>query len=177
MGQPKALIRHDDGTPWVVRARQALLDGGCEDVVTVLGAQAEDAGALIADTRFVVAPDWQHGISASLAAGLNAIGRAETEAVMIHLVDLPDVGAAVIQRMAAYAGPSQLARAVYRNNPGHPVVIGRDHWEALTRTLAGDQGARGYLAHRHVALVECGDLAAGDDVDTRPHADGSTLDI
>ena len=33
---------------------------------------------------------------------------------------------------------------------------------------AGDRGARDYLAAHEVVLVECGDLATGADVDSRP---------
>ncbi len=84
------------------------------------------------------------------------------------LVDLPDVGAAVVDRVvSAAAGPASLARAAYDGVPGHPVLLGRDHWAEVARTARGDRGARDHLA-RHgdaVRLVECGDLATGADVD------------
>ena len=51
--------------------------------------------------------------------------------------------------------------------PGHPVLLGRDHWAAVAQQAAGDAGARGYLRTHDVALVECGDLATGHDVDAR----------
>jgi CTP:molybdopterin cytidylyltransferase MocA len=49
--------------------------------------------------------------------------------------------------------------------PGHPVLLGRDHWDGVIETAGGDQGARAYLSSREVTLVECGDLASGRDVD------------
>ena len=50
--------------------------------------------------------------------------------------------------------------------PGHPVVMGRDHWLGVLDVAVGDQGARDYLAAHDHLLVECGDLATGRDVDT-----------
>ena len=49
--------------------------------------------------------------------------------------------------------------------PGHPVLLGRDHWAGVAATATGDAGARDYLRGRDVTLVECGDLATGRDVD------------
>lgn len=166
MGWPKALIRHDDGTSWLRAARDALLAGGCSDVVVVLGAQAERARLLVPDSRTVVATDWAQGMSASLATGLDAVSRDDAEAVLVHLVDLPDVGEQVVRRIVAHASPPSLARAVYRDQPGHPVLIGRDHLGPLTASLGGDEGARAYLTDHPTAFIECSDLAGGRDVDS-----------
>jgi CTP:molybdopterin cytidylyltransferase MocA len=69
-------------------------------------------------------------------------------------------------------GDEALARASYHGRPGHPVVLGRSHWVAIAETARGDSGARDYLATHAAALVECGDLASGVDVDTRSSAVG-----
>lgn len=177
MGKPKALVRDSGGTPWLATARRALLDGGCTDVLTVLGASADEARALIPDAWTVTATNWHDGMSASLSAGLRELGTSPYQAAMIHLVDLPDVGATVIARMLQYGMPAAVARATYGGNPGHPVVIGREHWESLVVTLGGDTGAREYLAARDVTLVECSDLASGYDVDSaNDHPGGPILE-
>ena len=81
-------------------------------------------------------------------------------------MDLPDVGADVVRRvLAAATGPQVLARAAYAGEPGHPVLLGRDHWAAVAESATGDRGARDYLAAHDVTLVECGDLATGADRD------------
>ncbi|MFD1860445.1 nucleotidyltransferase family protein [Aeromicrobium camelliae] len=165
MGGPKALLRTADGTPWVAAARAALVDGGCDDVVVVLGAEADAARPLVGDARIVVADAWERGMGASLAAGLAALETESVDAALVHLVDLPDVGADVVARVLARAtGPSVLARAAYRDRPGHPVLLGRDHWPELADG-DGDEGARRYLASHDVELIECGDLATGLDKD------------
>lgn len=166
MGAPKALVRGADGIPWLVAARSTLRAAGCDRVLVVLGAQAEVAGELLDDAEHVVAADWADGMSASLRAGLAAAAEGPEDAVLIHLVDLPDVGADVMRRVLEHSAPDALVRAGYGGTPGHPVLVGRDHWPALLTGLQGDQGARAYLAHHGATLVECGDLATGADVDT-----------
>ena len=166
MGRPKALVEVD-GEPLVRRALRALTDGGVAPVVVVLGARAGAVRAILPpDVDVVEAPDWADGMGSSLRAGLAALdGRAE--AAVVHLVDLPGVPAAAVARLAAEAGPDVLARAAYGGRPGHPVLLGRAHWAGVRAAAVGDAGARGYLAGRtDVRLVECGDLAVPDDLDT-----------
>lgn len=169
-GGPKALAHDSDGTSWLGRSIDALHGGGCAPVTVVLGAAAVDALALVAeDVAVVVAEDWAEGMGASLRAGLRCLGAAPdpAETVLVSLVDLPDVGAAVVARLVAAAGgPATLARASYDGEPGHPVVLGRDHWDDVAETAHGDRGARDYLATHDVRFVECGDLATGADQDT-----------
>jgi CTP:molybdopterin cytidylyltransferase MocA len=170
MGTPKALVRDEDGTSWLARAVSVLREGGCDRVLVVLGASADQARRLVEgqDVEVVVADDWDQGMGASLRTGLSALG-ADVTATMVSLVDLPDVGADVVRRLLDRdVGTSTLARAAYDGTPGHPVLIGRDHWAGVVESATGDQGARAYLASRDVELVECGDLATGRDVDSRP---------
>ena len=167
MGRPKALVGLE-GEPLVARALRALVDGGATPVVVVLGARADEVrAALPAGVWAVEAPDWADGMSASLRAGLTALESTGADAAVVHLVDLPGVTAAAVARLAAVAGRDTLARAAFEGRPGHPVLLGRAHWAGVRAAAAGDAGARGYLAGRaDVTLVECGDLAAPDDVDT-----------
>jgi molybdenum cofactor cytidylyltransferase/nicotine blue oxidoreductase len=174
MGGPKALV-HDERGSWLVRGVRTLRAGGCDRVTVVLGASAADAAALLdgEDVSVVVAGDWAAGMSASLRAGVAAVaGPADPEptAVVVTLVDLPDVGPDVVARVLAGAvDAGTLRRASYDGRPGHPVLLGRDHWPGVAAAATGDRGARDYLATHDVTLVECGDLAGGRDVD-RPQA-------
>lgn len=169
MGQPKALVRDADGTSWLRRAIGVLQAGGCDLVTVVLGACADEARPLLKGTgaSAVVADDWAEGMGASLRAGLRALAGSDAVATVVMLVDLPDVTAEVVRHVAAgVTGTGQLARATYNGRPGHPVVIGRDHWTAAADSLSGDEGARDYLASHGVIDVECGDLATGRDQDS-----------
>lgn len=168
MGGPKVLLRDAGGMPWVARAAGALAAAGCGPVVVVLGAQAEDARALLPSGCVgVVAERWEAGLGESLRTGLAAVVTVAPDAVavVVTLVDLPDQQSEAVVRVAAGAHPGRLARAAYDGVPGHPVLVGRDHWGPLTEQLAGDAGARDYLRHRAV-VVDCTDLGGGEDVDT-----------
>lgn len=167
MGRPKALLIHDDGTPWLARGVAALRDGGCDDVTVVLGAAADEARALVPEgVAVVVAEEWEEGMSASLRAGLLALEDSDVDAAVVSLVDLPDVSDAVVRRvLAAGADAAALVRTTYDGRPGHPVVLGREHWPGVRAAAVGDRGARDYLANHAVVEVECGDLATGKDLD------------
>ena len=169
MGRPKALVELD-GEPLVRRALAVLADGGCTPRLVVLGAAADEVRELLpGDVTPVVATDWALGMSASLRAGLAALaGLAPApDAVVVHLVDLPGVTAEVVRRLAALTDPQVLARAAYSGVAGHPVLVGRAHWSAIAGAATGDAGARRYLSgHPSLRLVECGDVAVADDVDT-----------
>ncbi len=169
MGMPKALLRDRHGIPFVIRGIEILRGGGCGAVSVVVGAAADEVSALVSDMGVTVVPadGWAEGMGASLRAGLVADSLADAEAVLVGLVDLPDVGPEVVRRLltAVAVDARVLARAAYDGAPGHPVLIGRDHWAGVLGSATGDRGARDYLARNAPQLVECGDLATGRDVD------------
>ena len=168
MGMPKALVTDERGA-WLVRGVELLQVGGCDRVTVVLGAEVARAGALLIDldVAVTVADDWAEGMGASLRAGLRSLEESHEDGVVVSLVDLPDLVPEVVARVIeAGPGPAALSRATYDGRPGHPVLLGRDHWAGVIETAVGDQGARAYLADRDVTLVECGDLATGHDIDT-----------
>jgi CTP:molybdopterin cytidylyltransferase MocA len=104
-------------------------------------------------------------MGASLSAGVAALP--EADSALITLVDLPGMPASVVERILLQQGTERdvLARAAYDERPGHPVLLGRDHWSGFRDSLHGDAGGRVYLEEHDVAHVECGDLFSGTDVD------------
>jgi len=183
-GGPKALATHPDGTPWLATAVRALADAGCSPVLVVLGAGADAAEAMLAarpeaDRAVVVRADgWADGMSASLRAALGAAAALDPPPVALAValavvpVDVPDLDAATVRRVldAADVDPTTLRQAVFRGRPGHPALIGRDHWPPLAAAVRGDAGARPYLAAHAAQLVEAADLSTGADVDRHPGA-------
>lgn len=169
MGRPKALVRGATGVPWIAEGCRMLQTAGCEQVVVVLGAEADAARALVPrDAEVVVASDWSEGLSASLRAGLGFAAGTPADAALVSLVDLPGLPGSVGRRVTAAVGPEPrgaLARAVFAGRPGHPVLIGADHWAEVARAVSGDSGAGPYLAEHGAVLVECGDLSSGRDRD------------
>lgn len=173
MGGPKALLRLTPSGPSLVETAVARLhEAGVVDVHVVVGSSAEQvtvrarrAGGIV-----VEATDWDDGMGASLRRGLEALTDTTADAVLLMLVDLPDVGVEVHTRvLASVATQGDLAgalvRAAYEGTPGHPVLLGREHWQAVHDSAVGDHGARDYFRAHRPRLVECGDLATGRDID------------
>ncbi|MDT5146338.1 MAG: molybdenum cofactor cytidylyltransferase [Mycobacterium sp.] len=164
-GKPKVLVED-----WLGIALGALRDGGCAEVVLVLGAASPTwDGAAPPGVTAVTAPDWCEGLSASVRAGLTEAERMRADYAVLHVIDTPDVGPAVVARVLARAtaSGSGLARAHFGDRPGHPVVLARRHWPEVLARLSGDHGAGAYLSARSdVETVDCADLATGRDIDT-----------
>jgi nicotine blue oxidoreductase len=159
-GGPKILV-----PTWLEHAVGALLGGGCDRVIVVTGAAR---APMPTGATEVHCADWNRGIGASLAAGLRAVGAGERpRRVAIHLVDYPDIGADTVRRVLSAAG-DHLARATFDGRARHPVVVPAGHLPGLLAALTDDDGAAPYLRGHQVRLVECGDLATGEDVDRPP---------
>ncbi len=166
-GGPKALRRTLDGRPWVEIAAITLSEAGCDPVIVIVGAQAYDAELLVPDwAETLVAWNWAEGQSVSLRKVVEEATRERAEAILVTLVDLPEQTVEAAQRvLAAAEGEAALARATFDGQPGHPVLIGKAHWEPMLETLDGDHGAGPYLAAHDVLEVDCTDLGGGKDVD------------
>lgn len=169
MGVTKGLVLGGDDVPWVTAAARLLAEAGCAPVLVAVGADRDRVASHLADetVEVVPVPDWTDGVGASLRRGLLAMPD-DVDAVLVHLVDLPGVTAEAMRRVVDSSDASVLARASYAGLPGHPVLIGRRYWAGLVEASPTSRGAGPYLAAHDVALVECGDVAEGDDVDT-PH--------
>lgn len=169
MGRPKALVELD-GEALVTRATRALADAGLAPLVVVLGAEADTAAPLVpGGAEVVVAAGWGEGMGVSLRTGLAALRRyPDVEAVLVSLVDTPGIGADALRRVGAAAtGPDVVARGSFGGRPGHPVLLGRAHWDAVDTVARGDEGARSFLRGRTgVDLIEVSDVADPGDLDT-----------
>ncbi len=165
MGGPKALVELD-GEPLVRRAVRLLRDGGCDDVLVVVGAQADAVAALLPDVDVVRCEGWAEGMGASLRAGLEALEAGPHDACVVALVDQPRLGAQSVARLLATGGTA--AVATYGGRPRNPVLLARAVWPDVRRAAVGDEGARGWLrAHpEQVTAVPCDDTGSPDDVDT-----------
>lgn len=156
-----------DGRPlleYVLQSTMAVL--AIQRIVVVLGAHADEVTTAVdlSGVATVMSDRWQEGISASLRAGVKEL--AEAEAIIVMLGDQPFIKPEVIEAIAGKVhAPVPAARATYRGQPGHPVLIKRELYPAVAR-LRGDRGARGLLAAEGCEQVECGHLCSPIDIDT-----------
>lgn len=202
-GEPKALARDSTGRPWVRSVVETLWSAGIGRVIVILGAQARRAARLVPEgAEVVIAGEWESGMAASLRAGLDAAGEvargagrsvegpvdAEStglvstkptvliDAALIALVDQSALPVEVVAlAVAPPVGGAALRRITYAGRPGHPVLIGRDHWPSLRASLRGDTGAGPWLATQSVEEIPGDRWWDGADIDTRtPGEPGST---
>lgn len=186
LGRPKALVQLG-GRTLAERGVSLLLEGGADPVLVVTGAAPMPMPLPMSEVRTVHNPDWRTGMGSSLAAGLRALGAGAVSAgglgargsgplpadgcgaAVIALADQPLVGPEAVRRLiAAYRDGASVAVASYDGKPRNPVLIAREHWDAVLELAAGDTGARPFLRAypELVTLVECGDTGSPYDVDT-----------
>jgi nicotine blue oxidoreductase len=175
---PKALLPYR-GRPLVESIAETLLNGGCRDVVVVLGAGAADVAAMAGLDRYgtVVNQDWQSGMGGSFLLG-NAAADSQDH-LLVALVDQPGLTLLTVGRLLAAHRPGRITAAAYRGGGsggradgpvrrGHPLLIDVGLRSAVAETVTGDAGARGFL-QSHPELVDevdCSDQSTGQDVDT-----------
>ena len=168
-GAPKQLAQLD-GMPLLEHVLRTMTAAPVGRVVVVLGSAADEIGAAVdlhgADP--IVCRRWEEGQSASLAYGLAEL--AACEAVVVMLGDQPRVSADAIRRVIGARNGAAAVRATYNGEPGHPVLLERELFEAL-RDVSGDTGARNLLLSVPVLDVPCDDLGGGEDVDTPAELD------
>lgn len=171
-GGPKALVRWR-GELLVERAVRLLAAGGCDPVLVVLGAGADEvlATADLGTARPVVNPDWASGMGSSLRAGLAAVPAGAD--VVVTLVDTPGLGPDSVRRLiaaavpAAGSGAAGAAVATYSGERGHPVLLAAGVLGEVGAAAVGDRGAGPWLAAhpQRVRLVPCDGTGDPRDVD------------
>jgi molybdenum cofactor cytidylyltransferase len=171
MGGPNKLVAEIGGKPLVRIAVEQALASRAAPVIVVTGHQREQVEAALAglDVKLVHNPDYADGLGSSLKAGVTAVP-AEADGVVVCLGDMPQVSAALIDRLiAAYdAEKGALVVAPTRDGQrGNPVLWSRRFFPDLM-TVSGDVGARHVLASYGEAVVEVPVKESGAfvDVDT-----------
>jgi CTP:molybdopterin cytidylyltransferase MocA len=180
LGRPKALLRYGDGL-LVERAAQTLREGGCDRVVVVLGAAADQVSseADLSDATVVVNKAWGTGVGSSVRAGLRAAEEAGAEAAVLVPVDMPGVTPDAVRKVADLPYPEALVCGTYEGRRSYPVLIGRGHFTGVITLANADVGVRPYLLARagQVTEVACDSVATPDDVDTPADAERVGIEV
>jgi molybdenum cofactor cytidylyltransferase len=171
MGGPNKLLAEIGGKPLVRIVVDAVLASRARPVVVVTGHQRDKVEAALADLaiKFVHNPHFADGLGTSLKTGIAALP-AEADGAIVCLGDMPQVDAALIDRLIGAFDPDHGALVVLPTidgKRGNPVVWSRRFFPDLM-AVEGDVGAR-YLIGRYteaVAEVPLTGTAALTDVDT-----------
>jgi molybdenum cofactor cytidylyltransferase len=171
MGGPNKLIEQIGGRPLVRMAAEVALASRARPVIVVTGHERERVEAALTDLKVqkVHNPDFAAGLSTSLKAGLAAVS-ADVDGAVICLGDMPQVRAALIDRLLGAFDPERGALIVvptFDGKRGNPVVWSRRFFPELM-ALEGDVGARHLIARYSEAVTEVPvtDQAALIDIDT-----------
>lgn len=169
MGRQKLLLPVGEGMPLVRLSVERVLAAGLDEVVVVVGQDADPVTAALRGlpVRTAVNPRYAEGQATSLQAGL-AVVPPDAEAVVVALGDqpLPDPGAIgrLVDLFRRTGQPVVVTR--YRDGRGHPVLFAASVFDEL-RAVTGDQGGREVIARdpgRVADLVT--DAPMPPDVDT-----------
>ncbi|MBI3490364.1 MAG: nucleotidyltransferase family protein [Acidobacteria bacterium] len=171
MGRAKASLPLDGDETFLTRIVRTFLDAGVDDVVVVVGHEADEIVGTFAASglpaRFVVNRDYDGGQLTSLVAGLGVVDRPGVMAVLVTLVDVPLVAVETVRAVVdCYRRThAPIVRPTWGARHGHPLLIDRSLFAEL-RAADPSTGAKPIVrAHASPA----GDIAIEDE--------GAFLDI
>lgn len=171
MGAVNKMLAEIGGKPLVRIAAEQAVASHAKPVIVVTGHEREKVEAALRGlpVRFVHNPDYAEGLGTSLKAGISAVPE-EADAAIVCLGDMPQVDAALINRLIATFDPERGALVVVPSidgRRGNPVVWSRRFFHDLM-AIQGDVGARHLIGNyaEAVAEVPVAGEAALTDVDT-----------
>ena len=170
MGSNK-LLADIGGKPLVRRVVEAALASAADPVVVVTGNAGSAVRDALSDPQVLLAenPGFTKGLSTSLRAGLSALPD-NCNGALFLLGDMPDVSAALIDKLIAAFDPAEgraICVATRHGKRGNPVLWSRRFFPDIM-ALTGDIGAK-HLMIEHdelVCEVEAEDDAPLTDIDT-----------
>ena len=171
MGGPNKLLAEIGGRPLLRMVVEAALASQARPVLVVTGHQRERVEAALAGlpVTFVHNPNYAEGLGTSLKAGIAAVPP-EVDGVVVCLGDMPQVDAALIDRLIGAIDPDKgalVAVPTIEGKRGNPVVWSRRFFPDLM-AVEGDVGARHLIGRYGEAVVgvPVSGAAALTDIDT-----------
>ena len=174
MGSPKALLL-TNGRTFVAAIAETFAAAGIDEIVVVTGrdhdrvSDAVSNVSLLVPPRIVRNPDPSRGQLSSLLTGMDAVVTADTEAMVVTLVDVPLLAAETVQLVVAEWRRTRapIVRPAIGDRHGHPVVFDRRVFREL-RLAPLEAGAK-WVVRAHadeVVNVPVTDEGCLVDVDT-----------
>jgi molybdenum cofactor cytidylyltransferase len=146
LGSNKLLLLFK-GKPLIAHAVDTLLACAVDEVIVVLGHEADRVSAAIGErrVRFVENRDYHQGLGSSVRAGVAALS-SRTGAIMIYLPDQPLLEPGEINlliRAFVEAGKSRknIVVPLFRGQRGNPVMVDASYQAAIL-AVAGETGCR-----------------------------------
>lgn len=173
MGRAKATLPVDARDTFVSRIVRTFLAAGIDDVVVVLGhdadAIAESLTNSLLPVRFALNREYDRGQLSSIRTGLAVIDRPGITGVLLTLVDVPLVSASTVRSILSrfHGTAAPVVRPVNAGRHGHPILIARSLFD-LIRSTSDESGLKP-IVRTHASPdgdVEVDDEGAFVDIDT-----------
>jgi len=165
------LLEHIDGTPMIRRVVQAALKSKVDEVIVVLGWEAERVRETLADLpcNFVLNKEFENGQSSSVKAGLRAVSET-TRALLVLPGDVAIIDPRSISMVAdAYVETgSTIVVAGYGGEAGHPILFDRSLFHEIEQINEQTFGLKSVVKQHEaeIRFVEVGTPNVLKDVDT-----------
>lgn len=171
-GKRNKLLETVDGLPLVRRTAQTLQAAGMEEIVVVVGFEAERVEAVLdgLNCKIVVNPNFGDGMGHSLAVGVQSLQSSNWDGILVCLSDLPLLDPATVRSVCEAFQSSDCSRICvpsYQGMRGHPVCFPK-RCASLLADLAGDRGAKQVIRSDPFSVVEVVQATSGcvQDLDT-----------
>ena len=162
LGEPKQLIRLA-GETLVERAARICREAGCDPVVVVLGASADEIQRRCSfeDAKILVNEEWPEGMGSSVRTGIRALDE-DVEGCVVVTCDMPAVSA---EHLREVTKTGEKTASTYAGRRGVPAFFPRSSFAQLMK-LRGDTGARDLLKDAPAVGLKGGeiDLDTADDL-------------
>jgi molybdenum cofactor cytidylyltransferase len=169
LGHPKQLVRIH-GQTLLRRAAEAAVQSNASPVVVVLGSSIEQMVPELADLPVSICENtrWNDGMGSSIAAGVEALLRAEptVDGLVLMVCDQPMMGVETINWLIhAWTAPDEIVASAYEGTVGVPALFGSGYFDRLRR-LSGKTGARQILLEPGAMIKQVPFEGGSLDIDT-----------
>ena len=146
MGRNKLLLAFK-GKPLIARAVDTLLESEVDQVVVVLGHEADKVKAKLQGRQVTIVenPNYGQGMSTSIRVGLGAVS-SDARAIMIYLADQPLLEPEDVNRLIrAFAEAREHNKSIvvpyFRGQRGNPVILDASYKEDILEVV-GEVGCK-----------------------------------
>jgi len=146
MGRNKLLLAFK-GKPLIAQAVDTLLESEVDEVVVVIGHEADKVKAELQGRRVTIVenPNYGQGMSTSIRVGLGAVSSG-ARAIMIYLADQPLLEPEDVNRLTrAFAEAREHNKSIvvpfFRGQRGNPVILDASYKEAIL-DVVGEAGCK-----------------------------------
>ncbi len=151
LGQPKQLLPYKDGN-LLSHSIAACRESEIGNIHLILGAnhKAILQKTDISNCQIHINPNWQNGMSNSIAFGIKQIEK-NIEGVIITMADQPFLEKEHLKQLIQKKS-SGIVLSKYKEGKGPPTYFSKDYFEELSN-LSGDDGAKAVIK-KHKSIVQ-----------------------